>query len=236
MSIASTRLETSDDATAPTSLTQESESSGGVDVIESGGEGDADGKAVGGDTQSQAIQRSIEAVCSEMSGTWKLVKTRGEIQQFLRDQGYSYLFSQMGAAFLRAGFSKREEVDVTHQSFKCTETGAPMKKSFSQTYRLRLTTIISNNKEKMKYDRESKQHKIQVLDPNGSTIMISAAWLADDLSKPTLVFETYEKYPKIVQRYVEKDSGRMVAIVRCVNKEGNPMLGSLIQEYERMSS
>eukprot|EP00954_Amorphochlora_amoebiformis_P024260 1365267-Amorphochlora_amoeboformis.AAC.2 len=46
------------------------------------------------DTASSTASQIMAGICRCMSGQWSLVNTRGDIDQFLRDMGSSYVFSQ----------------------------------------------------------------------------------------------------------------------------------------------
>lgn len=140
-------------------------------------------------SEAKSLKRPMD-----LSGEWRLKKVEGDLDQFFKDMGYSYLIRK-AAALVMLALRKTEIITMDAFKFQCFEKGGS----------------VSNPLHRQEFELKMGGNMISWIDPTGAVVDLRARW--EDGTKQTLVFETgNEIFPKYVKKYMKGE--HMISTVR----------------------
>ncbi|GAB5358322.1 hypothetical protein AAMO2058_000447600 [Amorphochlora amoebiformis] len=157
-------------------------------------------------------RQSSETKNVNFTGKWVLHKIEGDIDQFFKDQDWSWAFRKVAVAIVKSGYYMSQKIHHAGDKLRFEDEGIPRNRDFKQNYEL---TIGGS--------------EVPWITPNAERARLRADWNED---KTQIIQRTYgEKFPKITQRYLDGDY--MVEIARCQGHNGKPMDGHVKHVYRR---
>eukprot|EP00468_Gymnochlora_sp_CCMP2014_P005108 CAMPEP_0167755732 /NCGR_PEP_ID=MMETSP0110_2-20121227/8990_1 /TAXON_ID=629695 /ORGANISM="Gymnochlora sp., Strain CCMP2014" /LENGTH=185 /DNA_ID=CAMNT_0007641757 /DNA_START=16 /DNA_END=573 /DNA_ORIENTATION=+ len=169
-------------------------------------------------SSSQNIQASLFRESQDnnsvnFTGKWALHRIEGDVDQFFKDQNWSWAFRKVACAIIKSGYDMQQTITHSGHQYKSEDEGVPRNKNFRQTYEL-----------------EIGGKSIPWITPTEEPAQLRAEWNND---KTMMITKSREKVPKITYRYL--DGEHLVEIAKCLNREGKPMDGSIKHVYRRVN-